>query len=71
VYLRLGRPAEDVADYDAALKISPNEAQSLFGRGIAKLRSGDMTGGGADLAAAKAIKPRIAEKFFRYGVFHP
>jgi tetratricopeptide (TPR) repeat protein len=36
VYLRLGRLAEAVAEYDAALKINPDEAQSLFGRGIAK-----------------------------------
>ena len=71
MYLRLGRLAEAVDDYDAALKINPDDAQSLFGRGIAKLRRGHMASAGADLAAAKAIRPRIAEKFFGYGIFSP
>ena len=49
-------------------KIDPGTAESLYGRGTAKLKKGDNRGGNADIAAAKAIKPDIAEDFGRYGV---
>jgi Flp pilus assembly protein TadD len=65
--LRIGQLQRAVADYDAALQLSPRKASSLYGRGIAKLRAGD-TGGHADIADAKAIDSRIAEEFARYGV---
>jgi len=45
-----------------------NDAYSLNGRGLAKLRSSDTAGGNADLAAAKTIDGGIAEIFARYGV---
>ena len=37
-------------------------------RGIAKLKLSDAAGGNADIAAAKAILPDVAEKFADYGV---
>jgi hypothetical protein len=39
----------------------------LYGRGIAKLKSGDTDGGNADMAAATAIQPDIANAYARYG----
>ena len=57
-----------IADYDGALKIDPNYANSLYGRGIAKLKKGDNSGGNSDIESAKAIQPDIAEDFARYGV---
>jgi len=49
------------ADFDAALRIDPRAASSLYVRGIAHRRRGDATRGDADIAAAKAIKSDIAE----------
>ena len=68
VYLQLGRFDEAIAEYSEALKLEPKRASSLFGRGIAKLRKGDVAGGNADIAAAKAIKADIAEDFLRIGI---
>ena len=56
------------ADYDAALAQNAKDADSLYGRGLAKLRNGDAAGGNADIAAAKTIDGGIAETFARYGV---
>ena len=47
---------------------NPKDANSLYGRGMAKLKSGDRAGGDADIAAAKAINPDIAEVYVGYGV---
>jgi hypothetical protein len=47
----------------AAAALNPKEAGSLFFRGMAKLRNGDKTGGDADIASAKAMKPDIAEQY--------
>jgi hypothetical protein len=44
------------------------DAGSLYGRGMAKLKTGDTVGGNVDIAAAKAIKPEIAEEYAGYGV---
>ncbi len=41
-------------------------SRALYGRGIAKRRKGDGDGWGADIAAAKAISPDIADELARY-----
>jgi hypothetical protein len=66
--LRLGQFAAAAADYDAALRLDPGLATALYGRGLAKVKSGDADGGGADMAAAKAIAGGIADEFSRYGI---
>jgi tetratricopeptide (TPR) repeat protein len=63
-----GRLDAAIADYDAALRRDPKIAESLYGRGIARQRKGDTAGGDADIAAAKAVKPDIAEVMAKYGV---
>ena len=40
VNLKLSLNANAIADYDAVLSIDPKQASSLYGRGIARLRSG-------------------------------
>jgi hypothetical protein len=55
-------------DYTSALRIDPKLASSLYGRGLAKLKKGDTTGGNADVAAAKAIDANIVGDFVRYGL---
>jgi tetratricopeptide (TPR) repeat protein len=67
VHLRAGRYDQAIEDYTVALEILSN-AETLFGRGLAKARKGDKAGADADIAAAKALDPRIAEKFTSFGV---
>ena len=68
VYLKLGKPREAMMDYDSALRLNPNHASSLYGRGLAKVRSGDAAAGSSDIALAKKIRRDIAEEFSIYGV---
>ena len=67
-YVKLGRFEQAVVDYDAALARNPREPGSLYGRGLAGLGQNDPGGGRADLAAAKALDPGVAEEFRRYGL---
>jgi len=67
-YLKLGQFDAAIADYDSALRIDPKKPYSLFGRGVARRKKGDLAGGGADIAAAKAIKSDIAEVFAKFGL---
>jgi hypothetical protein len=36
--------------------------------GFAELKKGSAAAGNADIAAARAVNPKIADKFLRYGV---
>ena len=67
-YLKLGQNEPALKDYDAALKIDPKLAGSLYGRGLVKQRKGDRAGAQADIAAAKAARADIAAEFSRYGI---
>ena len=66
-YLKLKQPDQAIADYDAALKLTPQSASSLFGRGVAKRMKGDSTGA-TDIATAEAINASVAAQFEKYGV---
>ena len=68
VYLRMGRLAEAIADYDAAIAARPRYASALYGRGIARLQRGDAEGAVADMEAAIRIDPAIEQAFVRYCV---
>ena len=57
-----------ITDYNAALRLNPKRPDSLYGRGLAKLKGRDTKGGNADLAAARRIRPDIAGEFARYGL---
>jgi cyclophilin family peptidyl-prolyl cis-trans isomerase len=52
--------AKAIADFDQALALDPTNAQSLYDRGLAKLKSGDIPGGGADIAKARQMNPQVA-----------
>ena len=56
-----------IEDYDAALRTAPRMTAALYGRGIARLRSGDMEGN-ADIVEAVKIEPAIADRMARIGV---
>ena len=66
--LKRGQFREALADYEAVLKESPKDPYSIFGRGIAKLRTGDTAGGNADLVTAAALQTGLREEFAAYGV---
>jgi hypothetical protein len=57
-----------IADYDAALRVEAKRANSLYGRGIAKIRNDNATGGNRDIVAAKSIQADIADEFAGYGI---
>lgn len=69
IHLRLGQFDKALVDYDAAfaLTTAPDNAEWLYGRGIAKVRTGDARGGNADIDRAKSIKADIAEDYAKYG----
>jgi tetratricopeptide (TPR) repeat protein len=67
VRLRQGQYAEAIADYGEALKKYDGRSESLYGRGIAKMRSGDADGGRKDIAAATRIEAGIAKMFEGWG----
>jgi tetratricopeptide (TPR) repeat protein len=57
-----------IADFDASLSHDPHLARALYGRGIARSKTGDAKGGEADLAAAISIWADIAGEFARWGL---
>ena len=67
-FLRQGLVDQAVANFDQALKLRPELASALYGRGLAKLKKGETAAGSADIKAANAIKPNVAEEFAHYGV---
>jgi tetratricopeptide (TPR) repeat protein len=69
-FTRLVQGKDDAAlgAYNRALALAPELPYALFGRGIVKQRNGDQQGGDADLAAAKALLPDVAEIFARFGI---
>jgi tetratricopeptide (TPR) repeat protein len=54
-----------IDDFNVVLKIDPRNPLVLFRRGEAFLKKGNVGAGNADIVAAKAIKPDIAEAIAR------
>ena len=54
--------------YNAALKLRPRLAESLFGRALTRLRLGQTDLAQADLAAARASDQRVDITFAGYGL---
>jgi tetratricopeptide (TPR) repeat protein len=67
-YLKMGSLDDAIAAYDAALRIDRKKASALYGRGTAKRLKGATAGGDADIAAAKAIRPSIADEMAQVGI---
>jgi len=66
VLLRLGRFGEAITSYDAALRIRPFSAASLYGRGVAEQRQGRSDEADIDFRLARLADAHIAEKFADY-----
>jgi tetratricopeptide (TPR) repeat protein len=68
VHLRMKQWDKAVADYNKALAGSRSDLTlSLYGRGVARRALGDIAGGNADIAAATAAEPDIANIMTRLG----
>jgi tetratricopeptide (TPR) repeat protein len=69
VYLKLGFYKKSIADYTASLKeFREGRASALYGRGIARRRSGDAVEAKGDIDLAKVYDPKIANEFASYGI---
>jgi tetratricopeptide (TPR) repeat protein/predicted aspartyl protease len=68
VRLRLGDYDKSIGNYDAALKIRPKNAWTLYGRGLAKLKKNNRSEGEADIAEAVKIAPGLADAYKRMGL---
>lgn len=68
IYLKLGDPTIAITEYDAALAIDPNRPIALWGRGLARIRNGQVKEGEADQAAARVLDPNIERQFSIYGL---
>jgi tetratricopeptide (TPR) repeat protein len=66
VNLRLQELDAAFKDYDAAVKLAPKNASALYGRAVAAMAMGRP--GDADIAAAKAINPKIADNYAAIGL---
>ena len=52
----------------AALRLDHDLPSALYGRGLARLKTGNQAAGRTDIAAAKRGDQKIAEQFARYGL---
>ncbi len=68
VYLRLGRPADALADLDAVLDRVPDQAGSLYLRGHIRRIGGEAASAATDMAGAHRISPRIDDDYKRWGL---
>jgi len=62
-YADKGEYVHSFADFDVVLRFDAKNALALYARGLTLLKKGDIEAGKADIAAAKAINPNIAEQF--------
>ncbi len=67
-HLKRGDFAEAVADEDSAIAASSGHAEALYVRGLAKKHLGRQAEGAADLAAAAALDPKIADRYAKWGM---
>lgn len=69
-FVRFRRGEFDLAltDYNAALRLFPRSASTLFMRGIVKRRMGDVAAGDTDIARALKIDQKISEVWKRRGI---
>lgn len=71
VELRLGAYDRAIADYDASLALAPKLAWSLYGRGVAKIKTGQAEAGQVDVAAATAINAEVPTLARAHGIPTP
>jgi tetratricopeptide (TPR) repeat protein len=62
-YTEKGDLDRALVDFETVLRFNAKNALALYGRGVVRLKKGDTQTGAADIAAAKAINPNVAEEF--------
>jgi tetratricopeptide (TPR) repeat protein len=67
-YLKLGQADYAVQSFNAALKIDPKLATSLYGRGLAKIMNEDVLGADVDILEATAIRINVADGLAPVGI---
>lgn len=67
VYFRMNRFEDALEDLNAALERNPEQAASLYMRGVIRNRTAPRAGDD-DIAAARMMFPRIDEQYGRYGI---
>jgi len=68
VWLRLLRYDDAIGTYSKVLAFRPMSPTSLFGRGIAERRRGDIKAANRDLAVARSMEPDIDNRFSEFGL---
>jgi tetratricopeptide (TPR) repeat protein/predicted aspartyl protease len=68
VYLRQGKYDKAMSDFNDALKLMPKSARALYGRGVAESRRNSQKEATADIAAARALAPKLPERYQSYGI---
>ena len=68
VLMRMGRNAEALAAYDAALAKDPKLSASLYGRGLVEARLGRGTEAKRDTELALAARPNLRDEFAEIGM---
>lgn len=68
LYLKMADYPKAILEYNAALRIEPNQARAFYGRGYARTKMGEKAAGDADIAAALNLDTGIAEEYARGGV---
>ena len=68
IYLKRKQWDRAIAQYNASLKVDPDRARALYGRGLARARNGQGPAGIADMSTASGIQPNISNEFTKYGV---
>ncbi|HVZ27199.1 MAG TPA: tetratricopeptide repeat protein [Rhizomicrobium sp.] len=68
LYFQMGQYDKAIGQYNAALRVDPGSAASLYERGLAELRSKQPAKGNDDIAAAKKVQPEIAGQLAALGL---
>jgi tetratricopeptide (TPR) repeat protein len=68
VYMKLRETDKAIADYDAVLRLDPDDALARYSRGVARERLGDIAGATADRTAAQSLQPGVADAFEKLGL---
>ena len=65
-YSRKGDKRRALLDFDVVLQFNAKNALALYARAQVKLEEGDTTGANADIAAATAINPNVADEYKKF-----
>lgn len=70
-FVRTQAWAAAIADYGAALTIQKTNTEALYGRGVAKMYSGDVKGGQIEIAQAQALDSGVTARMTALGIPPP